>query len=68
MKNNIMIDLKKLIQEKGLETKFSGIAPEGFVLVHENTLEDLKDFDIWKEWKNGNSSIEELNKKNFDNN
>jgi len=61
-----MIDLKKLIEEKGLKTKFQGCAPEGFILIHEKTIEDLKDFDIWKNWKNDEISIDELNKKNFE--
>ena len=62
-----MIDLKKLIEEKGLKTKFQGCAPEGFILIHEKTIEDLKDFDIWKNWKNDEISIETLNKINFKN-
>ena len=61
-----MIDIKQAIKEKGLSIKFSGVAPEGFVLVHEETLENLKDFDVWKEWKNHNISIEDLNKTNFE--
>lgn len=63
-----MIDIKKIIQEEGLIRKFEGCAPEGFILVHEKTIEDLKDFDIWKDWKTDKISIHELNKKNFDNN
>lgn len=31
--------------------KYDGIAPEGFILIPEQTLERLKDFDYWKEWK-----------------
>ena len=31
--------------------KYQGIAPEGFVLIPEEALERLKDFDTWKEWK-----------------
>jgi hypothetical protein len=62
-----MIDVKKILKEKGPLLKFQGNAPEGFQLVLEKTLEDLKDFDVWKDWKNGVISIEELNKKNFDN-
>lgn len=62
-----MIDLKKLIKEKGFKTKFIGVAPEGFILVHENTLESLKDFDTWKSWKNGEILIDEMNKINFEN-
>ena len=62
-----MIDVKKILTEKGPLFKFQGNAPEGFQLILEKTLEDLKDFDVWKDWKNGVISIEELNKKNFDN-
>lgn len=62
-----MIDIKKIIKEEGPIRKFDGVAPEGFVLVHEKTLEDLKDFEVWKEWKHNQISIRELNKKNFDN-
>lgn len=62
-----MIDIKKMIQEEGHIKKFEGVSPDGFVLVHEKTLEDLKEFEIWKEWKHNNISIYELNKKNFDN-
>lgn len=66
-KLNQMIDINKIIKEEGHIRKFDGIAPEGFVLVHENTLEDLKNFEVWKEWKHNEISIQELNKKNFDN-
>lgn len=66
-KLNQMIDIKKIIKEEGPIRKFDGIAPEGFILVHENTLEDLKNFEVWKEWKHNEISIQELNKKNFDN-
>jgi hypothetical protein len=61
------IDIKKIIQEEGPIRKFEGITPEGFVLVHEKSLEDLKEFEIWKSWKHNEISIQELNKKNFDN-
>jgi len=63
-----MIDIKKIIKEEGFIKKFDGCAPEGFILVHEKTLEDLRDFDIWKDWKNDNITIYELNKKNFHDN
>ena len=62
-----MVDVKKILDEKGLELRFDGCAPEGFILVHEKTLEDLKDFDIWKNWKNDEISIHTLNKNNFEN-
>lgn len=61
------VDIKKIIQEEGHIRKFNGVAPEGFVLVHEKTLEELKDFDKWKMWKNDEISIHEMNKNNFDN-
>jgi hypothetical protein len=62
-----MIDVKKILESEGLTRKFEGCAPEGFVLVHEKTLENLKEFDIWKSWKNDEISIEYLNKNNFNN-
>jgi hypothetical protein len=62
-----MIDLKKILEEEGPMRKYDGLAPEGFVLVCEKTLEDLKIFDIWKEWKNGEITLKELNNKNFPN-
>ena len=61
------IDIKKIITEEGHIRQFDGVAPEGFVLVHEKTLEELKDFDKWKSWKHNEISIKEMNKNNFDN-
>jgi hypothetical protein len=60
-----MVDIKKILDEEGPMRKYNGLAPEGFVLVCEKTLEDLKNFEIWKEWKNGEISLKELNNKNF---
>ena len=62
-----MIDLQKILEEEGEVRKFGGVAPEGFVLVHEKTLEKLKDFETWKMWKHNQITIKELNKTNFDN-
>jgi len=60
-----MIDVKKLLDEgKGFH-KYGGVAPEGFVLVHEKTLEDLKLFDNWMLWTENKLSIRDLNIKNF---
>lgn len=42
-----MIDINKIV--KG---RYTGVAPEGFVLLHEKTIQDLQDFEVWKEWKN----------------
>jgi len=61
-----MIDILKIIKEGGPIRKFDGIAPEGFVLVHEDTLEELKDFEVWKEWKHNQISIRDLNNKHLD--
>jgi hypothetical protein len=62
-----MIDLQKILEEEGEVRKFGGVAPEGFVLVHEKTLESLKDFETWKMWKHNQVTIKELNKTNFNN-
>jgi len=62
-----MIDIQKILEEEGEVRKFGGVAPEGFVLVHEKTLESLKDFETWKMWKHNQITIKELNKTNFDN-
>ena len=32
------VDIKRLLEERGPTGKLEGIAPEGFVLVHEKTL------------------------------
>lgn len=61
-----MIDFKEILEKEGIEKRFEGCAPVGFVLVHEKTLEDLKDFEIWKNWKNDEISIKTLNKNNFE--
>lgn len=61
-----MVNIKEILEKDGEVRKFSGVAPEGFVLVHQKTLEDLKEFETWKEWKHGLLSIKELNKINFD--
>jgi hypothetical protein len=63
----MLINIKKILEEEGEVRKFGGVAPEGFVLVHEKTLEKLKDFDTWKMWKHNQITIKELNKTNFDN-
>jgi hypothetical protein len=63
----MLVNIKKILEEEGEVRKFGGVAPEGFVLVHEKTLEKLKDFDTWKRWKHNQITIKELNKTNFDN-
>jgi hypothetical protein len=63
----MLVNIKKILEEEGEVRKFGGVAPEGFVLVHEKTLEKLKDFETWKMWKHNQITIKELNKTNFDN-
>ena len=41
--------------------KLLGNIPEGFVMVHEKVIEDLKDFDNWKDFKINSNYIEEKN-------
>jgi hypothetical protein len=60
-----MINLKKILEEEGPMKKYDGVAPDGFILISEGALEELKVFDIWKEWKNNEISIKELNNRNF---
>ena len=61
-----MVDIKKILEEEGVMRKYEGVAPEGFVLIHEKTLEDLKNWFVWEEWTNGKIEIKDLNNKNFD--
>ena len=61
-----MIDVKKILTEKGPLFKFQGNAPEGFQLILEKTLEDLKDFDVWKEWKSNSDFFQQLIRKHID--
>lgn len=61
----MLVNVKKILEEEGEVRKFGGVAPEGFILVHEKTLESLKDFETWKMWKHNQISIKELNKTNF---
>ncbi len=50
----------KMTKEQILQARYSGIAPEGFVLLSEEAIEKLKDFDNWKKWKNNEISLIEL--------
>jgi hypothetical protein len=63
----MLVNIKKILEEEGEVRKFGGVAPEGFVLVHEKTLESLKEFNTWKMWKHNEITIKELNKTNFNN-
>ena len=60
-----MINIKKILETEGPTRNLINSVPEGFLLVYEKTLEDLKEFETWESWKNGRTSIKELNNKNF---
>ena len=62
-----MVNIKKILEQRGKVSKFAGNAPDGFILIHEDTLEQLKNLDIWIGWKMGEITIEEMNKINFEN-
>jgi hypothetical protein len=62
-----MNEIKKIIKEEGPIRRFDGVVPEEFVLVHEKTLEELKNMETWLDWKTNRISIMEMNKKNFQN-
>lgn len=54
--------IEERIQNSGYY-KYQGIAPEGFKLIPDQVLEDLKDFDNWKDFKSaGYKWIEERSK------
>jgi hypothetical protein len=45
--------------------RFSTVAPEGYILLREEVLEELKDFDVWKSWKNEEISLSDLDKRDI---
>jgi len=57
--------VKKIIKENGVILKYQGVAPEGFILVHEKTLEMLRDMKTWIEWKMNRLTIDDMNKINL---
>ena len=44
--------MSKITTKEIVKNRYLGVAPEGFVLLLEKTIQDLNDFEIWKEWKN----------------
>ena len=50
-----MDNIKDKIENSGFH-KYQGIAPEGFILIPEKLIEDLLDFDNWKDFK-GNPKL-----------
>jgi hypothetical protein len=57
--------VKKIIKENGVILKYQGVAPEGFILVHEKTLEQLTNMKTWIDWRMGRISINDMNKLNL---
>lgn len=59
------VEYHQMIREK-IESsyyhKYDGIAPDGFVLIPEEVLEQLKDFDTWKNWKHNPEVLEQMSK------
>jgi hypothetical protein len=51
----------KISTKEIVKGRYTGVAPDGFVLLLEKTIQDLQDFETWKEWKN---KILELDLKN----
>ena len=47
------------------KNRYTGIAPEGYSLVRNEVLEELKDFDVWKAWKNEEISLYDLDKRDI---
>jgi hypothetical protein len=45
--------------------RFLTVAPEGYILLREEVLEELKDFDVWKAWKNEEISLSDLDKRDI---
>mgnify|MGYP006350726175 FL=1 len=55
---NTTDEIKNKIK-KAHDHKFGNVAPEGFVLIPKETLERLKDFEVWKEWKDNPKILEQ---------
>ena len=56
---NITEEIKEKIKNAHYH-KFGAVAPDGFVLIPKETLERLKDFEVWKEWKSNPQILEDL--------
>lgn len=56
---NITEEIKEKIKNAHYH-KFDAIAPDGFILIPVETLERLKDFEVWKNWKHNPQTLEEL--------
>ena len=47
------------------KVRFSTVPPEGYILLREEVLEELKDFDVWKSWKNQEISLSDLDRRDI---
>ena len=47
------------------KTRYNGVAPEGYTLLRNEVLTELKDFDNWKAWKNNKISLYDLDKRDI---
>ena len=45
------------------KNRYRGVAPEGYTLVRNEVLEKLKNFDVWKSWKNEEISLYDIDDK-----
>lgn len=54
---NITEEIKEKIKNAHYH-KFGAVAPDGFVLIPKETLERLKEFEVWKKWKNNPEILE----------
>ena len=45
--------------------RYNGIAPEGYTLVQNEVLEELKNFETWKSWKNEEISLYDMDKRDI---
>lgn len=44
--------MSKITTNEIVKNRYAGVAPEGYVLLLDKTIQDLENFEIWKEWKN----------------
>jgi hypothetical protein len=47
------------------KNRYTGVPPEGYTLVRNEVLEELKDFDTWKSWKNEEISLYDIDKRDI---
>jgi hypothetical protein len=54
-----MLDIKEKIKNSHYY-KFTGVAPEGFVLIPKEILEKLKTEEIWKTWVDNDDFLQKM--------